>query len=120
MPEGYLTNANLCRISYKAIRKAMGGKPYTMELTKDDAKLIERVVNVGIDSHLEACFVRDRGDSFLRNDRQRLNCVVSVESFPTLVRRLFETNDEESELLASDMLSVLGFDESGKWTKQED
>jgi geranylgeranyl pyrophosphate synthase len=50
-----------------------------------------------------------------------LTCVVSEASFPTLIRRLYEVEDEEGEAarLADDMLSTLGFSEYGKLVGRE-
>ena len=106
-------NSNLCVISYAIVRKAMKGKPFTMRLAKADGKIVEHVVNKGIDSRLEACFVSpDRGDKYVW-ENGFLNCVVSVESFPVLLRRLSEDVDDAAALL-DDCLTVLGFDENGR------
>ena len=32
-------------------------KPYPMQLVGEEAELVERLVNQGIDSHLQACFI---------------------------------------------------------------
>jgi len=105
-------NSNLCVISYAIVRKAMKGKPFTMRLAKADGKIVEHVVNKGIDSRLEACFSPDRGDKYVW-ENGFLNCVVSVESFPVLLRRLSEDVDDAAALL-DDCLTVLGFDENGR------
>jgi hypothetical protein len=102
-------------MTYDEIRQAMNGEPYTMSLVADDAILVKEAVNQGIDSRLEACFCPDRGDSFDVVDNgimgKRLNCVVSVESFPVLLRRLIEMDTEEDDtiLLVGDILETLGF-----------
>lgn len=115
-----IENANCCKVSYDLIRQAMSGEAYTMSLTGTDAVLVEQAVNVGIDAHLEACFVPDRGDIFEWRGH-RLECVVSVESLPTLLRRLFEIEDSEGEAarLADDILMTLGFSEYGKLVGRE-
>ena len=86
-------------ITYDAIRTAMDGEPYIMSLTgKDEILAVIEAVNQGIDSHLEACFCPDRGDRYEGGTRKTgrltlcrtLECCVSVESLPTLLRRLFE------------------------------
>lgn len=89
-------------VNYGAVRAAMGDKPYTMSLVGDDAKAVKAAVNQGIDSYLEACFSRCLGDNYEVNDRKvgdkiitrALDCVVSKESLPVLLRRLFETEGE--------------------------
>ncbi len=65
---------------------------YPMELNRDDALAVRTAVNQGIDGHLEACNAPHRGDAY-DWDGRRLNCQVSRESLPTLVRRLMEAGD---------------------------
>ena len=58
-------------VTYRAIRKAMDGEPFTMSLTDtDEIRAIVEAVNEGIDSHLEACFVSDRGDRYEGGERK--------------------------------------------------
>lgn len=82
-------------------------EPYTMSLVGDDAEAVIAAVNEGIDSHLEACFVPDRGDRFSHSGR-RLECVVSPQSLPVLVRRLLEAGDEAG--VASGICQTLGIE----------
>jgi hypothetical protein len=114
-----IENTNCCQIDYDLIRQAMT-EAYTMSLVGNDAALIEQAVNIGIDGCLEACFVPDRGDRFEWRGH-RLECVVSVESLPTLLRRLYEIEDEEGEaaMLADAMLSTLGINEYGRFVGRE-
>lgn len=120
-------------ITYDAIRTAMDGEPFTMSLTgQEEVQAVIEAVNQGIDSHLEACFCPDRGDRYDGGERKAgkltlcrtLECSVSVESLPVLLRRLFELdgNDEVVEAamsLAGDILTVLGFTESGQFVGRE-
>ena len=80
---------------------------YPMRLIPDDADVVMAAVNQGIDAHLEACFVPDRGDSYEWSDTGRLNCNVSPESLPVLIRRLLESGDENAEYLASGICETL-------------
>lgn len=112
-------------ITYDDVRKAMKGKPFTMKLTKTDGKIVGQAADEAIDSRLEACFVPDRGDEYVWEDGF-LNCVVSVESFPVLLRRLSEAwidGDEEiceaAASLLDACLDVLGLDGSITQTKKE-
>lgn len=121
-------------VSYEAIRTAMNGEPFTMSLTDtDEIQAIIVAVNQGIDAHLEACFCPDRGDRYDGSKRKAgklvlchtLECVVSVESLPVLLRRLCDSDlgDTETESagmrLATDILMVLGFNEYGKFVGRE-
>jgi len=124
----------MSQIRYSTIRERMDG-PFDMSLTGRDANVVMKAVNQGIDAHLEACYAPDRGD-FYDWEGHRLNCVISKESLPTLLRRLSElqdgdeqrTNEDEyneeddedridaedvevAERLVSDILSVIGFSE---------
>ena len=45
--------------------------------------------------------------------------MVSRESLPVLLRRLFELDDEAADRLASDILTVLGIDEYGRIVGRE-
>jgi hypothetical protein len=114
-------------VTYKAVRSAMDGQPYTMSLTGvDEIRAVVDAVNQGIDSHLEACFCPQRGDSYEGGKRKAgrltlcrtLECVVSLESLPVLLRRLFE-GDDAGMTLADDILMTLGFDEYGQFVGRE-
>ena len=92
------------RITYAMIREKMDGKPYTAELVGLDAKAVIAAVNQGIDSHLEACNIVGK-DRFERGERKTsggvvhtvfLDCCISVESLPVLLRRLYEMGGEYS------------------------
>jgi hypothetical protein len=123
-------------ISYADIRKAMGGKPYPMSLSEPEAKWVVEAVNKGIDAHLEACFSPDLGDSYEVAPRMvgevslgnYLNCEVSPESLPTLLRRLEEL-DGETEwddssgspiCLVDAILQTLGFNDRGELVGTEE
>jgi hypothetical protein len=89
-------------VTYKAVRRAMDGQPYTMSLTDtDEIRAVVAAVNQGIDSHLEACFCPQRGDNYVGGKRtagrltlcHTLECVVSPESLPVLLRRLLEGDE---------------------------
>jgi hypothetical protein len=104
-------------ITYGQIRHAMSGKYYPMTLVGKDARVVTKAVNMGIDAHLEACFVPERGDLYTQVGH-RLKCSVSPDSLPVLLRRLTENleyneNDadcdaEHGESLASSILDTLG------------
>jgi hypothetical protein len=127
------TNENMCEITYDLVRQAQGEKPYPMSLVGKEALWVQKAVNIGIDSHLEACFVPDRGDSYKDGARKvkgitiqtTLECKVSPESLPVLLRRLFELEVESNRdgdspaRLASDILSTIGIGEDGKLNKEE-
>ncbi len=78
---------------------------FTMSLVQKDAEVVKAAVNQGIDSYLEACYVPDRGDSY-EWDGRRLNCKVSAESLPVLIRRLSEMDSERAQMLAIDIEEV--------------
>lgn len=114
-------------VNYEAVRSAMDGQPYTMSLTgEDEIGAVVDAVNQGIDSHLEACFCHQRGDRFEGGKRMAgrftlchtLECVVSPESLPVLLRRLSE-GDDAGMMLADDILITLGFDEYGQFVGRE-
>ena len=121
-------------VDYETIRKAMNGESFTMSLTDtDEIKAVIAAVNEGIDAHLEACFCPDRGDRYEGGKRRAgklvlcrtLECTVSVESLPTLLRRLCESDlgdpevEAEANRLASDILMVLGVNEYGTFVGRE-
>lgn len=116
-------------ISYDLVRQAQGEKPYPMSLVGEAARAVEQAVNIGIDSHLEACFVPERGDSYEHGKRSTaggvvhtltLECEVSPESLPVLLRRLFEQEGEEGPSLASSILETIGIDDEGKLSEREE
>jgi hypothetical protein len=122
-------------VSYETVRKAMNGQPFTMSLTdEDDIRAVVAAVNEGIDGHLEACYCPDRGDQYEGGKRRAgklllcgaLECVVSPESLPVLLRRLCESElggDTEVQSagmrLADDILLVLGINEYGDFVGRE-
>jgi hypothetical protein len=120
-------------VTYQAVRRAMNNQPYTMSLTDtNDIRAVIAAVNQRIDSHLEACYCRSRGDRYERGQRKAgrlvlcrtLECRVSCESLPVLLRRLFYLDAEEPATdaavsLASDILMTLGFDEDGQFVGRE-
>ena len=121
-------------MDYETVRKAMDGEPFTMSLTdEDEIKALIAAVNEGIDAHLEACFCPSRGDRYEGGKRragklvlcQTLECVVSPESLPTLLRRLCESDlgdadvEAEGNRLAADILMVLGVNEYGEFVGRE-
>jgi hypothetical protein len=110
-----LTNINCATITYAAIRKAMNNEPFDMKLSRSDYAHFAAAVNQGIDSRLQACYCPERGDKVEGN-----KVWLSLESTPVLIRRLLESDDENAQMLGSDMLTTLGFDENGKWAKRED
>ena len=121
------------KVTYKAVRRAMGRHPYTMSLTDTtEIRAVVEAVNQGIDAHLEACFCPDRGDRYEGGQRmagklvlcRSLDCTVSPESLPVLLRRLFEldTTDDVVDAamsLGGDILMTLGFDECGQFVGRE-
>lgn len=115
-------------VTYETVRKAMNGEPFTMSLTDSDAiNAVITAVNQGIDAHLEACYCPDRGDRYDGGTRKAgklilcraLDCVVSRKSLPVLLRRLCELGSEGGMGLASDILTVLGINESGHLVGRE-
>ena len=105
---------------------------YTMSLVDDEEiQSVIDAVNIGIDAHLTACNCPDRGDSYQHGDRtitatsdtdywkegdtlhlaRTLECHVSAESLPVLLRRLDESGNEEAWSLRSAILSTLGIEE---------
>jgi hypothetical protein len=122
-------------ITYETIRQAMGGEPFTMSLTdEDEIRAVIVAVNEGIDSHLEACYCPDRGDRYEGGKRKAgklvlcrtLECTISTESLPVLLRRLCESElggdaevQSEGNSLATDILMVLGIDECGEYVGRE-
>jgi len=122
-------------VDYKTIHQAMCNEPFTMSLTNtDEIKAVIAAVNEGIDSHLEACFCPDRGDRYEGVKRKAgkltlcrtLDCSVSPESLPVLIRRLCESElggnvevQSAGNQLACDILCCLGVNEDGEYVGRE-
>ena len=99
-----------------AIDQAAPQSGYAMRLAGEDRQKVIAAVNQGIDAHLEACFVPARGDSFRlqtpagirgRISGPRLECQVSPQSLPVLIRRLMESGDEVAESLAAGICQAI-------------
>ena len=122
-------------VTYETIRQAMDNEPFTMSLTDtDEIKAVIEAVNEGIDSYLEACFCPSRGDQYEGGKRKAgklvlcrtLECSISPQSLPVLVRRLCESDlggdpdvQSEGNRLAGDILLVLGINEYGRYVGRE-
>jgi hypothetical protein len=98
------------------IGRAAPKRGYPMSLVGEDCQTVIAAVNQGIDAHLEACFVPARGDRFRMQTPEgirgkisgpRLECNVSPQSLPVLIRRLIESGDEGAESLASSICQTL-------------
>lgn len=126
-------NSMLCAVTYGIAREAMNDEPFTMSLTgEDEIRAVVQAVNQGIDSHLEACYCPGRGDRYEGGKRKAgklvlcrtLECCISPQSLPILLRRLFEldSDDEVADAgmsLADGILISLGIDEYGKFVGRE-
>lgn len=137
-----IRNSNGCVITYAAIRKAMKGEPFEMSMTGREVEVLIKVVNIGIDSRLQACngpndsyeggersfIATEDGPRWKKGDKvvhtRTLECSISPESLPVLLRRLYEDTEYTGEddddndvgsLLANDILTCLGFNEMGKF-----
>jgi hypothetical protein len=136
--DGSFQDSNLVTITYTQVRESHP-EPYAMKLWGDEAAVVAQAIIVGIDSHLEACFVKERGDKSVRafpqffhvatlNDQQVMipeqaspNLVeleFTAESLPVLVRRLYEldfgadTNLQDvARCLADQILESIGLAE---------
>jgi hypothetical protein len=111
-------------VTYETVRQAMNGKPLTMSLTAEDKSCaVVEAVNEGIDDHRETCYRLDRGDRYGEGERlverlflcRTLECTISPESMPVLLRRLCESElggdpevQVEGNWLANDILNCLG------------
>ena len=122
-------------VDYETIRQAMNGEPFTMSLTDvDNIRAVVAAVNEGIDACLEACFCPNRGDRYEGGRRKAgrlvlcrtLDCSISPESLPTLLRRLCESElggdvevQSQGSQLAGDILLCLGINEYGELVGRE-
>jgi len=122
VPKPSFENEEGQTILYDTVREAMDEQHYPMQLVGDAAKAVEAAVNIGIDSHLEGCFMPVLGDNFewktlpigKKVTTTKLHCKVSKGSLPVLLRRLYEVEGElreEACRLADDILSTLGLRE---------
>ena len=75
--------------------------PFYMGLRGEDFRSVERAINQGIDSYLEAVQFTQTGN---RVD------VTDAASLKTLVRRLAEDEHEESQGLASAIMEIVGIE----------
>jgi hypothetical protein len=131
--DGSFQNSNLVTINYSRVLEA-NTDPFPMKQHGDYAAVLAQAMQMGIDSHLEACFVEERGDRCLfhkvaqiatlngekviapccGSHPNALSVVVSAESLPVLLRRLFELdygrNTDAARCLADDILDTIGID----------
>jgi hypothetical protein len=131
--DGSFQTGNLGTITYSQVQEAHP-EPYEMEMHGNDAVVLAQAILVGIDSHLEACFVKERGDQCLSqqvahiatlngekviapycNHPNFLKLVISPKSLPVLIRRLCELEyggntdlQDVARSLADDILATIG------------
>lgn len=91
---------------HSALKKA-SVHPYTIECHDNSAdfRSIAKAINEGIDSHLEAI---EFTESIGEHGKSKLT--IASQSVPVLVRRLMESDDENSLSLASGICSTLGIE----------
>ena len=131
--DGAFQTSDLGAITYSQVLEAHP-EPYEMVMRGNDAVVLAQAILVGIDSHLEACFVKERGDQCLSqqvvhiatlNDEKViapyadrptfLKLVFSATSLPVLLRRLCEMEyggdtdlQDAARCLADDILQAIG------------
>lgn len=102
-----------------AIANAAPATTYPMRLVGEECQSVVDAVNQGIDAHLEACYVPDRGDNFMfptstevngNTSAARLECAVSPQSLGVLVRRLLESGNTVAESLAASICQSLSIE----------
>jgi hypothetical protein len=91
----------------EAVLKELSTEPYSIECHRgsDDMKSLIKAVNQGIDSHLEAVFFKQSDGT-----HGRIKFTFEAKSLPILVRRLMEADDDESQMLGSDIFGTLGIE----------
>lgn len=108
------------KITYGEIRR-LHPLPFPMVLVGREAEVVTKAVNMGIDSHLEACNIVGKDSYEWKQEfiAQKLHCSVSADSLPVLLRRLQEdmeyTGEEEDDYevgtsLVRDILETIGFE----------
>lgn len=88
------------------LTKAINGERFPMTLVGSEAALMVKLVEMGIDSHLEA-FTESK---FTGNER-RIVCDVGPKDMLVLLRRLNESDSDDAMSLRSGILTVLEIEE---------
>lgn len=94
-------DGNVGVVIYEAL-EAVGD--YSMSLTSEEGAVVERVVNIGIDAHLEAV------DHRLAWIGGRLRGSVTSAGMAVLLRRLTEDGADDAMDFASSILYTLGIE----------
>ena len=136
--DGSFQDSNLVTITYTQVKEAHP-EPYRLKQWHAQAKAIAQAIIVGIDSHLEACFVPDRGDEVISPiprffqvatlngqgvfipelaEPNVLQLEFSPESLCVLLRRLYELEyggdtelQDVARCLADEILESIGLAE---------
>jgi hypothetical protein len=94
------------KVILAALKSELGNKPYHISAVLPDATLIKKIVNIGIDSCLEAMT-----ESKFDWTGSRLECYISHKDMLVFLRRLYENGSEEAWSWRSDILSTLEIEE---------
>lgn len=96
---------------------------HEFNLYDEDARNVIKAVYKGIDGHLEACYVKERGDSYFIRP-SCVHCQVSDESMKVLIRRLGEAGHYDLEKRFSKMTELDEFTrdyiETALWSSCDD
>ena len=112
-PPRTFRNTNAVLIKYDDVIEACDGEVFKASFVPSDGKIVEMAVNKHpIDSHLEACFDKNKDSYEWDNEVDKLVCSVSPESLAVLVRRLFDLDDCSE--IGEAILTALGFNENGE------
>ena len=91
----------------RALKQELGDKPYAMRLSMVDEALVARLVNQGIDAHLEGVTNLEQ----TRDGYGRLHLKFGHDSLCVLLRRLTEAPDEDAPGLRGSILLTIGIEE---------
>ena len=89
-----------------ALAKGCQGRNYSMELVGEDADVLRKVVNEGIDAHLTAVV---RSHFCWRG--HRLICDVDHADMLVILRRLYDDGGDVAVSLRSGILGTIGIEE---------
>ena len=95
----------------EVVKERFGADGYPMVLNRDDYEIFARMVNQGIDSHLEAMTGYTMEDEITRFTTKKKVVITDAQTMLVFLRRLLEESSQDALNLRGSILTTLNIEE---------